>query len=155
VVPLFKKLLADGLTELPVTDPRMTRFWITLSQGIEFVISSFSRMYGGEIFVPKIPSMRILDLIESLAPGMAAKNIGIRPGEKLHEIMCPADDSHLTVEMADHYVIRPSIRFVNQVDYLVNACGESGIPVPQGFEYNSGTNPHVLTIEELRQMNQQ
>jgi len=153
VVPVFKQLLAQGATELPVTDKRMTRFWITLEQGIEFVIQSFQRMYGGEIFVPKISSMRILDLVESLAPGMPIKDIGIRPGEKLHEIMCPGDDSHLTLEFADHFVIRPSIRFIKQVDYATNALDESGTPVAEDFDYSSGTNPHFLTVEELRRMN--
>jgi UDP-N-acetylglucosamine 4,6-dehydratase len=145
--------LAKGEKELPVTDARMTRFWITLEQGIEFVIRSFERMYGGEIFVPKIPSMRILDLVESLAPGMPIRSIGIRPGEKLHEIMCPADDSHLTLEFADHFVIRPSIRFIKQCDYATNALGETGEPVAEGFDYSSGSNPHFLTVEELRDMN--
>ena len=154
VVPVFKQMLAQGARELPVTDRRMTRFWITLEQGIEFVIRSFGRMYGGEIFVPKIPSMRILDLVESLAPGVPIKDIGIRPGEKLHEIMCPADDSHLTLEFADHFVIRPAIRFINQVDYAANALGENGVVVTEGFDYSSGTNPHFLTVEELRRMNE-
>jgi UDP-N-acetylglucosamine 4,6-dehydratase len=153
VVPVFKQLLTNGATELPVTDPRMTRFWITLEQGIEFVIRSFERMYGGEIFVPKIPSMRILDLVESLAPGLPVKTIGIRPGEKLHEIMCPADDSHLTLEFADHFVICPSIRFIKQADYNTNALGEAGEAVAEGFDYSSGTNPHFLSVEELRRMN--
>ena len=153
VVPVFKQLLAKGEKELPVTDARMTRFWITLEQGIEFVIRSFERMYGGEIFVPKIPSMRILDLVESLAPGMPIRAIGIRPGEKLHEIMCPADDSHLTLEFADHFVIRPSIRFIKQADYTTNALGETGEPVAEGFDYSSGSNPHFLSVEELRHMN--
>ena len=154
VVPVFKQMLAQGARELPVTDRRMTRFWITLEQGIEFVIRSFGRMYGGEIFVPKIPSMRILDLVESLAPGVPIKDIGIRPGEKLHEIMCPADDSHLTLEFADHFVIRPAIRFINQVDYAANALGENGVVVTEGFDYSSGTNPHFLTVEDLRRMNE-
>lgn len=153
VVPVFKQLLAKGEKELPVTDARMTRFWITLEQGIEFVIRSFERMYGGEIFVPKIPSMRILDLVESLAPGMPIRAIGIRPGEKLHEIMCPSDDSHLTLEFADHFVIRPSIRFIKQADYTTNALGETGEPVAEGFDYSSGSNPHFLSVEELRHMN--
>ena len=153
VVPVFKQMLAQGAKELPVTDRRMTRFWITLEQGIEFVIRSFERMYGGEIFVPKIPSMRILDLVESLAPGMPIKDIGIRPGEKLHEIMCPGDDSHLTLEFADHFVICPSIRFISQVDYTANASGETGVPVQESFDYSSGTNPHFLSVEELRSMN--
>jgi UDP-N-acetylglucosamine 4,6-dehydratase len=152
VVPLFRKLRDEGATELPITDPRMTRFWITLEQALDFVIRSFGRMQGGEIFVPRIPSARITDLAEAIAPGLPIKVIGIRPGEKLHEIMCPADDSHLTLEFADHYVIRPSITFIVQVDHTRNALGESGLPVPQGFEYSSGSNPHFLGVEELRQL---
>lgn len=155
VVPFFKKLIADGANELPITDPRMTRFWITLEDGIDFVIKDFQRMQGGEIFVPKIPSMRINDLAESLVPDMPTKIIGIRPGEKLHEIMCPADDSHLTLEFDDHYVIRPSINFSYKVSYEINPLAESGVPVEQGFEYNSGNNPHFLTVDELKPLNQQ
>ncbi|MFL0797179.1 MAG: UDP-N-acetylglucosamine 4,6-dehydratase (inverting) [Cellvibrionaceae bacterium] len=152
VVPFFKKLLADGATELPVTDPKMTRFWITLQQGVDFVLKNFGRMYGGEIFIPKIPSMRIGDLCESLAPGMAQNVVGIRPGEKLHEIMCPADDSHLTLEFHDHFVIRPTIKFHQQtVNYMRNALDEVAEEVEQGFEYNSGTNPHFLTVDELKE----
>ena len=152
--PDFKKLVAEGATELPITDARMTRFWITLQQGMEFVTRSFARMYGGEIFVPKIPSMRILDLAESIAPGMPTRVVGIRPGEKLHEIMCPADDCHLTLEFPDHYVIKPSIRFIGQVDYAVNGLGEQGKPVAPGFEYNSGSNPQFLGVDALRRMNE-
>jgi len=154
VVPMFKQMLLQGVKELPVTDKRMTRFWITLKQGIKFVMRSFERMYGGEIFVPRIPSMRILDLVESLAPGIPIRVIGIRPGEKLHEIMCPVDDSHLTLKFEDHFVIRPTIRFINQVDYTTNAVAERGEPVQEGFEYNSGTNPHFLTVDELGRMNE-
>lgn len=150
VVPLFRKLLAEGARELPITDPRMTRFWITLEQAVDFVARNFARMQGGEIFVPRIPSIRITDLAEAMAPGMPSRIIGIRPGEKLHEVMCPADDSHLTLEFSDHYVIRPTIAFVVQVDYSTNVLGETGAPVPQGFEYNSGSNPHFLTVEELQ-----
>ena len=153
VVPFFKKLIADGAEELPITDPRMTRFWITLDDGIEFVLKDFQRMQGGELFVPKIPSMRITDLAESLAPDMPTNIIGIRPGEKLHEIMCPADDSHLTLEFDDHYVIRPSISFYYKVNYENNPLGETGVPVEQGFEYNSGNNPQFLTVEELKPLN--
>ncbi|AEG59492.1 UDP-N-acetylglucosamine 4,6-dehydratase (inverting) [Desulforamulus ruminis] len=153
VVPFFKKLIADGAKELPVTDLRMTRFWITLQQGVDFVLKNFSRMHGGEIFVPKIPSMRITDLVESLAPGIKIRVIGIRPGEKLHEIMCPADDSHLTLEFNDHYVIRPSIIFNQPVDYRENRLGEIGEAVSQGFEYNSGTNPIFLSVDQLRELN--
>lgn len=153
VVPFFKKLIADGAKELPITDPRMTRFWITLPEGIDFVLKNFQRMQGGELFVPKIPSMHITDLAKSLAPDMPTKIIGIRPGEKLHEIMCPADDSHLTLEFNDHYVIRPSISFSYKVNYDINPLGETGVPVEQGFEYNSGNNPHFLTVEELKPLN--
>lgn len=152
VVPLFKKLVAQGAQELPITDVRMTRFWITLQQGVDFVLKSFERMQGGEIFVPKIPSSRIVDLAEAIAPGLPHKIIGIRPGEKLHEVMCPADDSHLTLEFHDHYVIKPSITFQTPVDYTVNPLGEHGQPVPHGFEYNSGTNPHFLTVSEIREL---
>ena len=153
VVPFFRKLLDGGAKKLPVTDKRMTRFWITLDQGIDFVIRDFERMHGGEIFVPKIPSMRITDLVEAMAPGLPIQIIGIRPGEKLHEIMCPMDDSHLTLEFADHFVIRPTIQFVRPSDYLVNAIGEQGNPVTEGFEYNSGTNSHFLSAVELKAMN--
>lgn len=150
VIPFFKKLIAEGATELPITDENMTRFWITLEKGVDLVIKSFYRMHGGEIFVPKIPSSRITDLADAIAPGIQQKIIGIRPGEKLHEVMCPADDSHLTLEFPDHYVIKPSIAFFAPIDYTVNAQGEKGHPVPVGFSYDSGTNSHFLTIEELQ-----
>jgi len=151
VVPLFKKLLTEGAAELPVTDEKMTRFWITLPQGIEFVIKSFQRMKGGEIFIPKIPSMCIKDLVESMAPGGAVKIIGLRPGEKLHEIMCPKDDSHLTIEFDDHFVITPSITFtVRANDFSENQLNEKGKFVKSGFEYDSSTNPVFLTVKELQ-----
>jgi UDP-N-acetylglucosamine 4,6-dehydratase len=150
VVPFFAKLIGQGAEELPITDPRMTRFWITLEQGVEFVLKSFARMQGGEIFVPKIPSARITDLATAMAPHLPHKVIGIRPGEKLHEVMCPEDDSHLTLEFADHYVIRPAIRFIVESDYTCNAQGEKGAPVEQGFEYSSGTNPVFLSVEQIR-----
>ena len=150
VVPLFKRLVAQGAATLPVTHAEMTRFWITLQQGVDFVLKNFERMKGGEIFVPKIPSVRILDLAAAYAPGLATEIIGIRPGEKLHEIMCPADDSHLTQELADHYVLRPSIKFYDaDMDYTVNALGETGQPVPLHFEYHSGNNRHFLTVAEI------
>lgn len=152
VVPFFRKLLADGAGELPITDPRMTRFWITLDEGVEFVLKNFARMQGGEIFVPKIPSALITDLAEAIAPGLPLKIIGIRPGEKLHEIMCPLDDSHLTVEFSDHYVIRPSISFSSQRDYTRNDIDADGQAVAQGFEYNSGSNPWVLSVPQIRDL---
>ena len=152
VIPFFRKLLADGATELPITHDRMTRFWITLEQGVEFVLQSFRRMQGGELFVPKIPSSRITDIAEALKPGVPIRIVGIRPGEKLHEVMCPRDDSHLTLEFDDHYVIQPTITFARHVRYDTNAQAETGRPVPQGFEYNSGENPHFLRVPELREL---
>jgi UDP-N-acetylglucosamine 4,6-dehydratase/5-epimerase len=154
VVPYFQQRVAEGCEFLPITDPRMTRFWITLQQGVDFVLKNFERMYGGEIFVPKIPSIRITDLAEAIAPGLPTRVVGIRPGEKLHEIMCPADDSHLTMAFDDHYVITPTIRFTTRNnDFAVNALGERGIAVEQGFEYNSGTNPRFLSLEQLIEFN--
>lgn len=153
VVPFFKNLIKQGASELPITDARMTRFWLRLEDGVEFVLKSFERMQGGETFIPKIPSMRIMDLAEAIAPGVPTRIIGIRPGEKLHEIMCPSDSYYETLEFADHFVIKPSINFAYKVDYTQNAIGEIGKPVADGFEYNSGTNPHFLTVEELREMN--
>jgi len=152
VIPLFRKLLAQGATQLPITDERMTRFWITLEQGVEFVLQSFRRMQGGELFMPKIPSSRIVDIVEALKPGTAIRVVGVRPGEKLHEVMCPRDESHLAIEFDDHYVLRPTISFVRQVRYDTNALAETGRPTAQGFEYNSGDNPHFLQVPELRQL---
>jgi len=155
VVPFFKKLIRDRAAELPITHPDMTRFWITLQQGVDFVLRNFERMLGGEIFVPKIPSVRITDLAVAMAPGLEHSIVGIRPGEKLHEIMCPSDDSHLTLEFDDHYVIRPTITFVGRKNnFSPNAAGEEGRPVPQGFEYNSGSNPSFLDIAQIREFNQ-
>jgi UDP-N-acetylglucosamine 4,6-dehydratase len=153
VVPFFRKQIANGCDFLPVTDANMTRFWITLQQGVDFVLKNFARMNGGEIFVPKIPSVRVVDLATAIAPHMPQKIIGIRPGEKLHEVMCPADDSHLTLQFDDHYVIKPSIQFSAQNDFSVNGLGEMGRPVDVGFEYHSGRNPRFLTIDEIVAMN--
>lgn len=153
VVPFFKKLIAEGAKELPVTDPRMTRFWLRLEDGVELVLKGFQRMQGGEIFVPKIPSMRILDLAEAIAPGVPTNIIGIRPGEKLHEVMCPSDMFYETLDFEDHFVIKPSIEFGENIDYTRNKLGEVGHPVPDEFEYSSGTNDVFLTVEELREMN--
>jgi UDP-N-acetylglucosamine 4,6-dehydratase/5-epimerase len=151
VVPLFRQLVASGAKELPITDPRMTRFWITLQHGVEFVLKNFERMHGGELFVPKIPSIRITDLAEAIAPGLPTKITGIRPGEKLHETMCPADDAHLTLEFRDHYVITPSIVFYSHPDYRKNRLDEDGKPVPVGFYYSSDNNQHFLQARELLQ----
>jgi len=155
VVPFFRRQIASGCDHLPITDAKMTRFWITLQQGVDFVLRNFERMHGGEIFVPKIPSVRVVDLATAMAPGLPQKVIGIRPGEKLHEVMCPGDDSHLTVEFGDHYVIKPSIQFSGVADYTVNRIGERGRPVEQGFEYHSGRNPHFLTTAEIVTLNRE
>lgn len=156
VVPVFQRLLNNGAQSLPITDERMTRFWISLQQGVDFVLNNFQRMSGGEIFIPRIPSIRIVDLAAAMAPGLPINIVGIRPGEKLHEVMCPQDDSHLTIEFDDHFVIQPSILFWggNDHNFCKNSLGETGSFVKQGFEYNSGTNEHFLNVEEIRAFNQ-
>ncbi len=152
VVPLFKNLMEQGVKKLPVTDAEMTRFWITLEQGVNFVFKNFTRMQGGEIFVPKIPSMKLIDLARGMAPHLGIEIIGIRPGEKLHEIMVPKDDSHLTLEFHDHFVIQPTIQFSQKRTFVRNALDETGTPVEQGFEYNSQTNTQWLDAKSLMEM---
>jgi UDP-N-acetylglucosamine 4,6-dehydratase len=152
VVPFFQKLIAEAATELPITHVDMTRFTITLRAGVEFVLKDFERMQGGEIFIPKIPSIYVTELAKAMAPDLNYKIVGMRPGEKVHEIMCPADDSHLTLEFDDHYVICPSIQFNHEVDFTKNPLGEVGKSVEQGYEYNSGTNTEWLSHEEFLQM---
>ena len=147
VVPLYRRLLAQGATGLPVTDPRMTRFWITLDQGVEFVLSSLEMMRGGEILVPKLPSMTVTDLARAMAPEAEIRLVGIRPGEKLHETMVGADDSRQTLEMADRYIIEPSF-----VEYSRQAFGpgDGANPVAEGFAYASDSIDDWLTAEGLR-----
>ena len=133
----------------------MTRFWITLQQGVDFVIKNFERMHGGEIFIPKIPSVCITDLAKAMAPKLPIEIIGIRPGEKIHEVMCPSDDSHLTIEFKDHFVICPSIIYFSRTkEFTSNLLGEKGVLVEQGFEYNSGSNTEFLDIEGIKSYNQ-
>ncbi|WP_417457298.1 UDP-N-acetylglucosamine 4,6-dehydratase (inverting) [Kordiimonas sp.] len=148
VIPFFRALLKKGATELPVTDERMTRFWITLEEAVNFTMSCFPIMRGGEIFVPKIPSMRIPDLIEALAPGMAIKHVGIRPGEKLHEIMITEHNARNTIDLGDRYVIEPEWHFWNRDDLLDE--GHKGMP--EGFEYSSDKNDDWLGVEALREI---
>ena len=155
VVPFFKKMVEEKKKFLPITDEHMTRFWITLQQGVDFVIKNFTRMKGGEIFIPKIPSVKITDLAAAVAPGMPTEIVGIRPGEKLHEVMCPEDDSHLTLEFGDHYVIRPTIDLFRDVKFEVNCLGEDGTPVARGFCYHSGRNPHFLNVDEIKELHTQ
>lgn len=152
VVPFFKSLVEEGAESIPITDTRMTRFWLRLEDGVRFVLKSFERMHGGEIFIPKIPSMRITDLAKAIAPHIPMRVIGIRPGEKIHEVMCPADLYYDTIEFSDHFVIRPSTPNFGG-DYTKNMLGEEGHLVSDGFSYDSGTNSHFLTIDELREMN--
>lgn len=150
VVPFFKKLISQGATELPITDTAMTRFLITLEDGVDFVLKNFERMHGGEIFIPKIPSMKMTDLAKALAPNLPHKIIGIRPGEKMHEAMIESNDS--VVEFDDHYVITPTIQFAHEVDFITNAIGEQGKDIGIGFEYNSLNNTQWLTKEEFLEM---
>jgi len=152
VVPFFKELVANGATELPITDANMTRFLITLEDGVQFVLDNFKRMHGGEIFIPKIPSMKMTDLAKSLAPNLPHKIIGIRPGEKMHEVMITENDS--VVEFEDHYVITPTIQFSHKVSYEKNALGQVGKKIGIGFEYNSLNNTEWLTNEEFLEMDQ-
>lgn len=153
VVPLFKKLIENGAKELPITDERMTRFWITLEDGVKFVLKNFERMHGGELFIPKIPSMKITDLAATLAPNLPIKLIGIRPGEKLHEIMISADDALHSLEFDDHYVIGPSIRFYDkEADFAINKLGQKGSSIKSGFEYRSDNNTQWLNQQSLKEM---
>lgn len=152
VVPFFKQLISQGEKELPITHPDMTRFWITLGQGVNFVLKNFERMKGGEIFIPKIPSMTMPDLARALAPDLGIKIIGIRPGEKMHEAMIGKDDAHLTLEFDDHYVITPSIQFTLQQDFSVNMLSEKGVKVADDFEYSSDKNKIWLDKDGLLKM---
>ncbi|WP_321391881.1 UDP-N-acetylglucosamine 4,6-dehydratase (inverting) [Emcibacter sp.] len=145
VVPFFQKLIADGTDHLPVTDMRMTRFWITLQQGVDFVLSCLEMMHGGEIYIPKIPSMKVCDMAKSLAPDLNIREIGIRPGEKLHEQMITRDDGRQTIALHDRYIITPQFRFWSDKFYTE----EHATPVPEGFEYSSDTNPEWLGDEEF------
>ncbi len=147
VLPRFLERKSSGV--LPLTDPRMTRFWITLDQGVRFVLRSVARMHGGELFVPKIPSMKVVDLAKAIAPECRLETVGIRPGEKLHEVMIPEDDARLAVGFDDHYVIQPAFPWWDAEAYR-RAAG--GTPCPEGFRYASDTNTWWLTVEELGRM---
>lgn len=149
VVPFFNKLIENGAKKLPITHKDMTRFIITLQEGVDFVLKNFERMQGGEIFVPKIPSIKITELAKAMAPNCELEYIGIRPGEKIHETMCPGDDSHLTLEFDDHFVIKPSIVFNRNNDYTKNLLGEKGKKVELGFSYSSDNNKEWLTDKQF------
>lgn len=154
VIPTFQNIIKSKSKEIPITDERMTRFWITLEKAVLFVVKAFERMQGGEIFVPKIPSIRIIDLAKAMAPNLKKKYIGIRPGEKLHEKMCSIHESHLTLDFKDHYVIMPSIKFTEKdINYKINRINEKGNYVSTDFEYSSDKNDHFLTVKEIIAMN--
>lgn len=145
VVPLYQRLLNEGVTRLPVTDPRMTRFWITLQAGVDFVLASLQTMRGAEIFVPKIPSMRMVDLAGAMSPGTEHDIIGIRPGEKLHEVMVTEDDARTTIESDDCYIIEPGFAFWDR-----HSWADDGWPlVADGFRYASDSNSQWLSQAEL------
>ena len=145
VIPFFEEHRKNG--SLPITDPRMTRFWITLEQGVEFVLLCLEHMCGGELIVPKIPSMNIMDLARAIAPECETRVVGIRPGEKLHELMIPRDEARKTLEFDDFYVMQPDFRFWER-----RCSWDGGRQVPEDFEYSSETNPWRLTVEEMRSM---
>ncbi len=146
VIPFFKRLAAEGRS-LPLTDKQMTRFWITLPQAVEFVVDSFDLMRGGELYVPRIPSMRMVDLAEAIAPGAPTHEIGIRPGEKLHEEMIAADDARRTLRIGDRYVVTPYL-----AGWGTYEPPAEGKPLPEGFAYRSDTNDLWLTPGELQDM---
>jgi UDP-N-acetylglucosamine 4,6-dehydratase/5-epimerase len=148
VLPFFRRLLANGAKSLPITDPRMTRFWITLGQGVDFVLSSLALMRGGEIFVPKIPSMKMVDLASAIAPGVAHEMVGIRPGEKLHEVMITSDDARNTLELADRYVIAPAFPFWTRDHLDLKGAAK----VSDEFRYASDSNGEWLTAASLGRM---
>src|SRR6056297_1084549 len=144
VIPFFKEMKETGT--LPITDPRMTRFWITLEDGVKLVLKALDEMQGGEIFVPKIPSMKVTDLAEAIAPECEQEVVGIRPGEKLHEVMIPRASSRHTIEFDDHYIIEPEYNWWQNVNH------KGGKKIEEEFEYNSGNNDQWLSIEEMRKM---
>jgi len=149
VVPHFKRLIASGRCTLPITDPAMTRFVITLQHGVEFVLQCLERMTGGELFVPKLPSMTVLDLLGVLGDGLTHEVIGIRPGEKLHEVMIPLEESRNAIDMGDHYILQPAHHWWNVSEFMAHVR-DHGTPIETPFEYASNTNDRWLSEAELR-----
>jgi UDP-N-acetylglucosamine 4,6-dehydratase len=150
IIPIFEHLVQQGTKALPITDPRMTRFLISLEQGVELVLSSLAMMRGGEIFVPKIPSIKVTDVARAIAPDLPHRIIGIRPGEKLHESMITEDDARMTVELDDRYVICPGAAVVSWSSAHLDALGAR--PVPAGFRYSSDANAEWLQVRDLQTM---
>lgn len=147
VIPVFRKVIEEGKTELPVTDVRMTRFWISLTQGVELVIKALTEAKGGETFISKIPSFKVTDLAEAMLPGCTIKETGIRPGEKLHEIMVTPEDSHTTYEYDKHFIVYPQMTWNDRQQPDL-----SGKKVEEGFSYSSGTNTEWLSVEDIREL---
>jgi UDP-N-acetylglucosamine 4,6-dehydratase len=150
IIPFWQQLIDQGIKALPITDERMTRFWITLDHAVQFVRDCFNRMEGGEIFVPKIPSVHIMDLAEAMAPHCLKEFCGIRPGEKLNELMISADDARHTIEFENYYVILPELANEEPLDKQRPLCSLKGKPVPAGFVYASHTNTDWLSSEDIR-----
>ncbi len=147
VIPYFKKLIAENAASLPITDARMTRFWLILEEAVAMVLHALEVMHGGELFVKKIPSMKITDLAKAMAPDLAIEEVGIRPGEKIHEVMISEEDSMNTLDFGKYYVIGPSMAW-----WKTAGCRAGGHRVPEGFEYHSGNNSDWLTIEQMREL---
>ncbi len=147
VIPFFKSLIEEGKKEMPITDSRMTRFWITLEQGVELVIKALKESRGGETYISKIPSFKITDLAKAMLPDCKLKEVGIREGEKLHEVMVTKDDSRYTYKYPQHYIVYPHFDWWNSRKYLT----PGGKPIEEGFEYNSNTNSQWLGVEDLKE----
>ena len=148
VIPYFRKLVSEGSDHLPITDPRMTRFWISLDDGVEMVLWTLANMRGGEIVVPKIPSIRVVDLAAAIAPEMKQRIVGIRPGEKLHEVLITEEDSRQTLDIGDRYIIEPSFTWWKRESYMASGAKL----VDEGFKYTSDNNPKLLSVDEIRAM---
>jgi len=147
IIPVFANIIKNGGTELPITDFRMTRFWISLTEGVELVIKALTEAKGGETFISRIPSFKVTDLAEAMLPGCKMKEIGIRPGEKLHEIMVTTEDSFNTYEYDKHFIVYPQVVFNDR-----QVPDMSGTKVPEGFSYSSGNNTEWLTVEDIREL---
>ena len=147
VIPFFQKLIAEGAKELPITDMKMTRFWLKLEQAVDMVLEALEKMHGGELYVKKIPSMKLPDLAKAIAPHLKTVEIGIRPGEKIHEQMITKEDAHNTIELDDFYVILPQIRMEN-VEYIYPDAKK----VSENFEYHSGNNDKWLSVDEIKKL---
>jgi UDP-N-acetylglucosamine 4,6-dehydratase len=150
VIPVFFKQKEKNQKYFTITDKEMTRFWITLEQSVNFTINSFERMVGGEIFVPKIPSVKVIDIAKAIDPKYKIKIIGIRPGEKLHEVLCSSEDNRQTIEFKDHYVITPAIEINSKKKYKLNKKKEKGVDVKESFVYDSGSNIKFLNVNQIK-----